>query len=345
MLKWDLLNSHVHHHPIKITPGDHINVFINFEGILRNLSMQKNLSNLVSFHKQKVVLELESSILNLIGAYRTYFKKERCIPKMYFYFTDLNDRKQQMTVYNKFYRTYYRNKYVQNPQFRDMGILLNKTIIPEVKLILSYIPDCYFIESKTFDGSIIPLIVSSFSDSKNVIITTDIFDTLYLYNPNFLVIYIKRRYSNFSVMSTIQDTVESIIKNENPFDLTLFNSELYYKLLLSIKGSKIRNISSAKGFGYGKCLKLLKEGLEKDIVLRDFESIGSVLQLFPEKYQMDIKDAFQCTDLDIQYGLLSDTDIEEIKSQMVDKMDVASMEALNNKRFLEFPIQLQNLLD
>lgn len=345
MLKWDLLNKHMAMSKINIQPGDRVNVFINFESILKNITMQKNLIQLVSFHKQKVVIELEAAILNLVANYRMYFKKNRCIPKIYLYHTNLGEDKQQMSAYNKYYRSYYHNRYMQNPQFREMGNILHNTIIPEIELILSYIPDCYFLKSNAFDSSIIPMIIANQSDAKNVIITADIFDTLYLFNPNFMTIYIKRRYPNFTVTSEIDTTVQTIIKDENPFDLTIFNSELYYRLLISIKGSKIRNIRSAKGFGYGKFMKLLKDGIDKDIVLRDFESVDSVIQLFPDKYREDIKSAFQCTGLDIQYSLLNDIDIEDIKSQMIDKADIQSIEALNNQRFLEFPISLQGLLE
>lgn len=344
MLKWDLLTRHMASSNIKIQPGDEVNVFINFESVLRNISMQKNLIQLVSFHKQKVVIELEAAILNLVANYRMYFKRNNCIPKIYLYYTDLGGEKQQMSVYNKYYRSYYHNKYMQNPQFRDMGKIIDSLIVPELELIMSYIPNCYVIKSKTFDSSLVPMICSNFSDAKNVIITTDIFDTLYLFNPNFTTVYIKRRYPHFTVTSEIDTTVQTIVKDENPFDLTIFNSELYYRLLISIKGSRIRNIRSAKGFGYGKFMKLLKEGIDKDIVLRDFESVDSVIQLFPEKYREDIKSAFQCTGLDIQYSLLNDIDTEDIKSQMVDKADIQSLESLNNQRFLEFPISLQGLL-
>lgn len=345
MLKWDLLNTHVHEKPINIKPGDNVNVFINFESVLRNLAMQKGLVSTVNFHKQKIVIELESAILNLMATYRMYFLKEKCNPKIYFYHTDLNQNTQQMEAYNKYYRSFYHNRYTQNPQFRAMGDVLNKIIIPEIELIISYVPGCYFLKSKTFDGSVIPQIVSTFSDSKNVIITGDVFDTLYMFNPNFLTVYIKRRFQHFNVMSEIPDVVQSIVKDESPFDLTIFNSEMYFRLLLSIKGSKIRNIRSVKGFGYGKFMSLLKTGIDKDIVLRDFNSIASIMELFPASYRDDIKQAFQCTSIDTQFSLLSDTDIEEINSQIIDKLDIESLEALNNKRFSEFPINLQGLLN
>lgn len=345
MLKWNLLDQHVHNHPINIQPGDEVNVFINFESVLRNLGNQKGLTSAVSFHKQKIVIELEAAIINLAASYKMYFHKENCRPKIYFYHTDLgNDNIQEMKEYNKYYRSYYHNRYMNNPQFRLMGDVMNRIIIPEVELILSYVPDVYFIKTKTFDGSIIPNMISTFSSAKNVIITGDVFDTLYMFNPNFMTIYIKRRYQQFNVYSDVDSVIQSIVKEVSPFDLTIFHSEMYFRLLLSIKGSKIRNIRSAKGFGYPKFAAILKRGLDNGIVLRDFESIESIIELFPESYRLDIKNAFKCTSIETQYTLTNEMDEEYIKSQIIDKVDMESLEALNNRRFLDFPINLSGLL-
>lgn len=345
MLKWNLLDQMIKDSFYTIKEGDKVNVFINLESVLNNLTLQRNLQTLINFNKQKVVIELESAIINLMAHYRSYFRKEKCDVTMYFYFTSLEFNNQQMIVYNKFYRSYYKNRYVKNPQFRSMGEILNKIIISEIKLILLYVPKCYFIETKSFDGSIIPEIISKFSNDKNVIISGDIFDTLYMLDPNFLVFYIKRKYSNLIVTNSIPETVQSIIRDENPWDLSIFNSEMYFRLLLSIKGSKIRNIKSAKGFGYNKFLTLLKNGMSTGLILKDFTSIDSIIEIFPKEYREDIKNAFQCTSIETQYSLLSDIDIEEIKSQIIDKTDMESLNALNNRRFLDNPIQLNSLIN
>ncbi|MCM1439561.1 MAG: hypothetical protein NC131_10235 [Roseburia sp.] len=344
MLKWDLMNQHIHNHHINIQPGDNVNVFINFECIMRNLTMQKGLNGNINYHKQDVVLELESAVLNLMANYRAYFKKEKCNVKLYFYYTDLETPNQEMMLYNKYYRTYYQNRYMQNPQFRNIGDLLIKIIIPEIELILTYVKDCYFIKAKGFDGSIIPQVISLSSNSKNVIITGDIFDTLYMFNPNFCTIYINRKYQHFMTFSEIDGVIQSIIKNESAFDSSIFASEMYYRLLLSIKGSKVRNIKSARGFGYGKFISILKEGMNNNIVLIDFSSLDSIIELFPEKYRADIKEAFQCTSIDTQYELLNNIDIDSIYNQIIDKIDIESVEALNNKRFFNYPINLQSLI-
>lgn len=345
MVKWDILNQHVRTNNLRLQPGDDVNVFINLECVLRNLSLQKGLSQTVSFHKQEMVIELESSILNLMGMYRTYFLKEKCNVKMYFYITDLTDGSQEMETYNKYYRSFYRNKYMKNPQFKYVGELLNQVVLPEVELILLYVPGCYMLRSKNFDSSLIPQIVSTFSNSKNVIVTGDIFDTLYLFNPNFMTLYIKRRFNNFAVISDIDSAIQSIVKGESPFDLTIFNSEMYYRLLLAVKGSKIRNIQSAKGFGYGKLINILKKGLDAGVVIRDFGSIDSIIDIFPENYRESVKTSFRCTSFDTQYDMLTDVDKQYIESQIVDKIDMKSLEALNSRRFINYPINLHALVN
>ena len=347
MVKWDDLDSHMNNQVIHIEPGDKVNVFINFECILRNITQRKNLATDLSYYKREICLELESAILNLVAHYRAYFKaKYKAIPKVYLYYTNLkSDVPQEMSAYNKYYRSYYHNRYIQNPQFKEMGNVLLNTIIPEVSLILSYIPNCYFIQSDGFDGSIIPQVISEFDDSKNVVISGDVFDTLYMYNPDIIMIYIKRRFQYFSMASSPEEVIRSIVKNNDPFNLTIFNSKMYFRLLLSIKGSKIRNIKSAKGFGYNRFIKILNDGFKDGVVLKEFSSLDSIIELFPEQYREDIKAAFKCTDLDVQRNLLNATDINNVKSQIIDKIDISSVEALNNKRFLEFPINLPYLLN
>ena len=349
MLKWEQLAKHVKPpevNEMNMPIGESVNVFINFECVLKNLALQKGLAGLVTFHKQEVVIELESAILNLVAHYRGYFIKMYKTVNVYLYYTDLDtDLPQEMEAYNKFYRNYYHSRYTTNPQFRDMGDVLTKIIIPEVELIMSYIPGCYFVRSKGFDSSLIPYMVSMIRPARNVIISGDVFDTQYMFRGDFSVVYIKRRFQHFGVMSEIPDVVSSIVKDESPFDLTIFNSEMYFRLLLSIKGSKIRNIKSAKGFGYGRFLTLLKDGIANDIVLRDFESITSITEMFPDKYREDIINAFKCTNIDTQISMTSDADLESIKTQLIDKVDVMSIQSLNNRRFLDQPIKLMYLLE
>lgn len=346
MLKYDMLSLHLTRDD-KIQSGDRVNVFINFESILRNITFRNNINESINFHHQDVILELESSILNLVAHYKEYFKRNDIEARIFFYYTDINFTGQQMEIYNKFYRSFYHNKYMQNPQFKSIGKLITEVIVPEINMILSYVDQCYFIQTDRFDGSIIPMVIAKDDPTyKNIIITSDIYDSLYLFRKEFITIYIKRKFQYFKVFSDPEAVVQSIVQPQNVdlYDIQLFYSELYFKLLLSIKGSKIRNIKSSKGFGYGKLIQIIVKGYEKGKVLEEFNSINSIIDIFPEKYQDSMKQSFDCMSLDTQFELLTTADKESVIIQIIDQVDENSLSSLNNERFINYQINLASLI-
>ena len=54
--------------------------------------------------------------------------------------------------------------------------------------------------------------------------------------------------------------------------------------------------------------------------------------------------AFMCMSIDTQFEMMSEADIKSILGQIIDRVDFASLESLNNKRFLEAPINLGALI-
>lgn len=344
MLKWKELKDYLNKQNFILSSDDTVNVYINFECIMKNLTLQRNLQTIITLYKQNMVLEIESCVINLIAHYKAFFKKDNIKTKFYLYYTSLKNFPQQMKVYNSQYRDYYKNMYTKNSQFKELGDILQSIIIKELKLILSYIPDCYFIETDMFDSSLVPYIISTFSDNKNLILTGDIFDSLYMFQGNFDTLYINRKFGNSLIMLSPEEIIYNIMKNNSPFELTIFQNELYYKLLLSVKGNKIRNIKSPRGFGLEKLLDCVKYGLNNNIILNDFKSFDSIIDIFQDKYKTNIKESFQCTDLDIQYNLLNQANIENIKNQIIDKFDMKSLEELNTRRFYDFPINLSMVL-
>lgn len=349
MMKWELLSQHLRPREI-FEPGDTVNLFISFESILRNIASQRNLNSMITFHKQSTVLDLESAILNVVANYRMYLKREGCNPRIFLYYTDLTSTEEQsMVPYNSSYRSFYFNHYLRNPECRSLGELVTGILVPEVSLILSYVPDCYFIRSTRFDGSLIPAIISERTDPRHtIVITSDSFDTLYLFREKFSVVQIKRNYGNFNVISSVRDSVSALLSGEKECPehvLQLFNHELYYRLLLSVEGNRYRNIQTARGFGFSKLITCLTEAVDRNQLLMDFRSVDSIADIFPDKFRDDIISACRCTDLSLQLSLLTNTDRDFVCSQMIDRSDPASLESLNNRRFLDFPINLIGLLD
>lgn len=341
MLKWDFLDREFGE---SLQPGQDVNVFINFESIMENITHQRPLTSTLVYYKQDITLELESAVLNMIAHYRAYFRHRRCNPRIFLYYTDLkNTEPQQMSVYSKYYREFYKNQFLQNPKYRAIGELLVDVIIPEIKLILSYVQGCYFITSDTFDSSIIPMIISNIKGGQNCVITSDLFDSLYLYNK-YKVFYIQRKYKTSNISTDIDGILQSsIFKSENVFDVSIFHQEMYYQLLLAIIGSNKRNIGDGSGINANKLLTLLKGRIDSGNILKDYISIESIIHIFPTKQQEEVKSAFQCMSLETHYSLLGDSDIENINCQIVDKFD-QSISTLNDNRFREYQINLQSLL-
>lgn len=344
MLKYSMINLCMSSVNPPFNPGDKVNVYINLESVLNNLFLFRDWNTSIEYHKERVALEVESSILNLVGHYKAFFDYKGIDVKVFLYMNDLEKSPQEMEVYNKFYREYYYNKYMVDPKFSRMGELMKNVIIPEVKLILTYIPDCYLITSTSFDSSVIPKVITDATGVRGVVVSADLFDSLYMFNTMMTVLLVRRHYHNLNVASNVEEVVKMIIKRDTEMNMTIFANELYYRLLLSVRGSKIRNIKAAKWFGFTKLLNAINVYLEKGIVLSKASSLESIIEIFPPKYREDIRSAFECTSIDHQVELMSDADKEMIMEQIIDKTDLTSVEALNNQRFLEFPINLQNLI-
>lgn len=341
MIKWSVLRQLL----ADLKDEKEINLFINFESILRNLCKIKNLGLLVNFYLQKVVIELESSVLNLVAHYRGFFKKHGIKCNIYFYYTDLScENSQLMKNEIKFYRNYYYNKYKQNPEFKNIFRLL-QIIVPDLKLITQFIDGVYFITTKEIDSSLVPKLLSS--DIQSIVLTEDIFDTIYLFD-NIKVLYIKRDFNKNSqsvVFSSPAEIADKILNYDNPFELIVFNSELYFKLLLTFNGSQVRNLQSLSSDGCSiiNFAENLRNKIKEGVLLENFKSLSSVLSFLPKKVQSELSQSFKGFDLNVHLSQVNELIKEELKEQIVDHFDFDSIMSLNNQRFLEFPVNLIDL--
>lgn len=344
MLKWEVISDRLRSETF--LPGEKVNIFVNLESVMHQLQLSKHLDMMFLNFKQKVVLEIESSILNLLANYRAYFRRAKCKVKTYLFVTDLTGDDQVMKLFNPYYRSYYRNLYLKNPEHKVIGELMTEYVIPELELILSYIPNCYLVRTGRFDGSLVPALIAERKRADhNLVVTGDPFDTLYLFRPKFDVFLIKRRYANFKLITSVEESVASILKGEPVINTRLMTSELYYRLLLTVLGSKVRNVQAPRGFGPVRLMNALHEGIDTGSILPQFTSVDSVIEVFPVKYRDELTSAVKCIDLDGQLVLVTKADREATFGQLIDRSDPTSLEALNNQRYLEVPINLQGLLD
>lgn len=330
-----------------VQPTDKVNVFINFESVLNNLSMVKDLDNKLLLERNFPFI-LESEMLNLCAHYKRFFRDNNLPTRVFLYSTDLCSDEFVNFKYNDEYRSYYINKYLHNPRFQLLGNTLKETCMPRVKKIAEFIPNVYVIDSKNIEGSLIPLIIANSDDSyKNFIITTDKYDTQYMLSSDkFCCHYIKKNNTGSKVFQTFEKYINDLFR-ENfetlPEDSSLFNNASFYSALIASLGNKPRSIDPVKGVGCKTIMKYLTTAIGAGKINRSTNSINMIMEAFPEDQHERIFNNFNCINLEKQLTDLTTHDIFSITSQVTDRYDLNSLMQLNREDYKEYPLMLPEL--
>ena len=329
-----------------LNPTDKVNVFINFESVLNNLSMMRDIDTKLLLERKFPTI-FESEMINLCAHYKKFFRGNGLDTKVFLYYTDLSSPDFINYKYNDEYRSYYINKYLQNPKFQLLGNKLLDVIIPRVQKISEFIPNVYFINAPRIDGSLVPFIISKeYPDSKNFIISTDKYDTQYLlYRDKFCVHYIKRSSSGSGVFCNFEKYISDLFKEnyEENNESSLFLNPSFYSLLLSSLGDKPRSLEPLKGIGVKTVMKYLSSGINDGLFTKQSGSIDMILKTFPEDQEERANENFHCFNIEKQYSDLTQKEIFQITNQIVDRSDFTSLIQLNNEDYRDYPLMLPEL--
>ena len=330
-----------------IKPNDKVNVFINFESVMTNLSMIKDIeSKLLLERKFPIILECE--MINLCAHYRRFFRDNNLYTRVFLFYTDLTSDNYSNYIYNDDYRSYYTNKYMENPKFQLLGNKLVDKIIPRVQTILEFIPGVYFIKAKDIEGSLVPLIISQNEpEYKNVLITGERYDCQYFQYPNsFNTIYIKRNISTGTLyISSFEEYLKDLFKEDKDdfSEKDLYKNKSFYSIMMSVKEDRLRSIDSIKGFGCKTISKLLQNNINNGLITKDTNSLEMILNIFSEEHKESLRNNFNCIDFTSQMNNLTEKDKFNIISQIVDRSDYNSLIELNKKDYIDFPLMLPEL--
>lgn len=328
----------------KLSPTDKVNVFINFETVLKFLSTVKDIDKKV-YGSNDFKEIMVSNILNLCAHYRRFFRGNGLETRVFLYLTEIDSNEfNESTIYDD-YRSYYRCKYLTNPRFASIGEELIDSILPMAKTIANFIPGVYVVSGKNIEGSLIPMIVAKNDETwKNVIISGDILDASYIYEPNFISHIIRRSPLNSSISATMPDVLKNILRKQDTDGISdIYENKSFFILLLAALGEKYRSIEGINGVGYGSVTKLIEQGIENNTITPETTRIELLSKIFPEKYRDDIITNFKCLDINSMYQSLSRTQIYSILTQLEDRVDNNSLLRLNGKDFYKHPLMLEEL--
>ena len=315
-----------------------VNVFINLEEIIIKLCNPK-VDEYLRVANENKHIELISEILNLASHYRLFFTKNGIKSNIYLYMQYPFTGVQKNIVFNKDYRKYYSYKFNNDISYFALSEAL-KSAIPLTKIVLEYVEGVYFIQCENIENSLVPKVISEHtkSDYVNFIVTSNIYDYQYV-NHGYNIIISKQDKSEILTKDNVIDYICDINEINDKVNI----SSKMIPFILSIIGSKYRNIYNIKGFGIKKTFKLLEKALSEGLITPNIDNINILLSVIKSGYRDIILMNYYCSDISFQYDQLNAKDIHDITSQLVDKFDNVSLKKLNDKFFENSPINLIEL--
>ncbi len=335
-----------------LSPGDLVNVFISLESIYKSISTIQDLEKKLLLYRD-FKSSFISNVLNLAGHYKLFFSRNGLRPRVFIYQTDLNSDEFPEYKYNDEFRSYYLNKYNENPKYSYFTDSLKEEIIPDLIAYCQYIPGTYFINAKNIEGSLVPYIIgNSNKEYKNFIISTDMFDTQYSGIDGYcdhLINRFLRSNDNKYTICTIPGILTKLMSND-PEDAsivvdTIKPYHMYCGFLATI-GEKQRSIDGIAGIGIKNYTKLIRAGYNTNEFNYDVTNPEMIGRAFHNKDSMDtfIKN-YYCTCIEYMYSHLTEGHLGQILNQITDGYDRNSMEELNITKFKNHPIMLDNLFN
>lgn len=329
-------------------PSDKINLFINLESVLKNISMISDLEKKLILQRDFRTI-LVSNILNLAAHYKRFFVNNGLDTRVYLYHTHLESDYFTQYKYNDEFRTYYLVKYNSNPKFIYLTDALKDDILPEVKTYCEFIPNVYYISAKNIEGSLVPYIIANEdSTRKNLIITGDLYDTQYSLLPNFVNHYFHNGYNKNSITSTVDNYLKEITKKDDkdiPSSMiSLFQNYPFYCTLLSVIGDKTRSIDGVSRIKTMTVYKCLEKGIQENEIQINTSNPNLIGEIFhDEEIKEEFVNNYYCTSLIAMYKELTETDKKSIFYQRKDRIDVDSLMRLNQTEFVNHPLILEAL--
>lgn len=328
-------------------PTDKVNVFINFESVLKYLCTIRDIENRVMTENNFAVIMM-SDMLNLAAHYKRFFVGNRLPTKVFLYMTDWESTQFQEYTWNDDYRSYYLMKYNHNPKYDALREEFKRVIFPQVKTMFEFIPDVYFITAKNIDGSVVPYLIGEMDKTyKNFIIGNDVVDTQYSLYPNY-VNFCPRRSGNGQTLYNLKGYLEKVFKlkltetNITHF-LNLYSNRSFYLTLLASIGDAHRNIERVGDLTPVRNTKCLINLMQTGKIQANTSSITLLGESYPEEYRDEMLNALRTLDIEEKVNNLTKEESYSIMSQLVDRFDHNALLKLNQTMFQQYPLMLEEL--
>ena len=331
-----------------IEPNDTVNVFLNIESLIRNLSMVRDVERKIYMAGDDFSTLIASKIINYAAHYKSFFRRNNLRTYVYLYMTDFNSTMFNESEINPDYRCYYRTKYTKNPKFTQLSEAMEKKIIPMVSTILEFIEGVYFINTLNIEATVVPMVIGSLNPTrKNIIISSDKVETQYSFKNNYRMIYLKRGAGSSVMTGSLLDFIAEITKRPKDTILneggSLYSNRGFYILLLSVLGDKYRTVEGISKVGYSTLSRMISKGIDENIITSSTTNPELLSRIFDDSVVKDVIDNYNILDLERRYEMLTKEQVNTITSMLIDKSDIRSLQKLNGTNFYKYNLNLEAL--
>lgn len=318
---------------IEFKKGEEINIFINLESVIKKIKYTTEDKENI-FYGPKRNLLLISCIFNLVSHYRRYFDKRGLCSRVFIYGPEGIDIDYLNREYSKDYR-----KSITIQETTDTVAIGNiyRKIIPMLKDIIAYVKDVYFLTSGIIEPSVIPYLINIIlpNDNKNFLITSDVYEYQYT-KENFYILKPKMEKSLLIDKNNIMDVLKHRVKCKSSLEPDVN----FISFILSIIGDSYRGIPKINKVGISTIFKLIDTGIKNNIINNEVENINILLNIVEEYNQNQIMLNYLCTSIREQEKRISISEETYIKNQLINKHDAGYLRDVNDKYFMEFPLNI-----
>lgn len=323
--------------------ADRVVVYINLETVLESLCKPfVNKFAMTQMSSDEVRLCLVSNIINLAQHYRLYFRKMgKENETILFWNFPIKETQYYNSKYIVNYRNNYYDKFYKEDNASFMADLL-QNVYDILMILLPYINEVYMVSSDKIESSLLPYIVyKNKYDShhiQNIIVSKDIYDLQYIqYGMSVLV-----PRSDDSLLITETNVMEHLKKVHNiKSKLNAPVSQLSF--IISLLGSKYRNIGKIPGMGLGLILQTLNDALDSISITENTQNIDNLVNIIKPEYGSIFHANYHCTDLGYQYRDIKPIDIHTVLESFTDKYDDNAVLYMNERYFEKYPLMLVSM--
>lgn len=307
-----------------------LDIFIDFNTLIHSLGGYQKYLNYLPFaaNGSEVEVDLISAILTTLNHWKNFAKRwenVRVIGIMNaFQMEHIAEQKQL-----KSYLVPYVNKF-QHQKFDQLTYYWTEAV-KKCQTILKYVPNMYLINCDQFDSYVVPNILCDYEKSgrKRIVVSGNSLMTSYFNLPNTKIIYTQYRRTGIQQLSDPIMIVKSITKVDEDIVETFIKNKVFYNLLNTIVGDFERGIIGLTQLGITTFAYNLLRGVEQNKIQQNPKSVESTLPVIDKVYHDYILKSYPLVDIELHTGMIPQSSIEKLKSEMIDLVDIDGLRSLS----------------